>query len=157
MARTVRRTTALPSTVASRVNRVVAWLADHGFTPANTVTLEVPGRRTGLPRKTVVVLAFHQGGRYLVSLAGESGRVRNVRASGGRAVIRHGRAEPVRLVEVAVEERAPILRAFLERRALSRSPARSARIYFGLPPHPSIESLAERADCHPVFRLHPDR
>jgi hypothetical protein len=84
-----RRTTALPSTVAGQVNRVVAWLADHGFTPANTVTLEVPGRRTGLPRKTVVVLAFHQDGRF--------------------------------------------------------------------PQHPSIEALAERAVCYPVFRLHPDR
>ncbi|GAA4704808.1 hypothetical protein GCM10023215_50750 [Pseudonocardia yuanmonensis] len=88
-----------------------------------------------------------------MSLAGESEWVRNLRAAGGEAVLRHGDARRVRLTPVAVPDRAPILHAFLQRRALTRSPARAARYYFGLPPHPSVEQLAPLAERYPVFAV----
>jgi hypothetical protein len=59
----------------------------------------------------------------------------------------------VRLTEVAAADRAPVLHAFLSRRALTRSPARSARVYFGLPAHPAIEQLAPLAEHYPVFEI----
>lgn len=90
-----------------------------------------------------------------MSLAGESDWVRNVRAAAGRASIRHRRTEAVRLVEVPPDQRAPILAAYLRKRALTKSPARSAREYFGLPPFPSVERLAPLADRYPVFRVDP--
>ena len=70
------------------VNRAVARLAALGLTPRNTVSLEVPGRRTGRLRRTSLVVAELSGYRYLVSLAGESEWVRNVRANENRASLR---------------------------------------------------------------------
>lgn len=40
--------------------------------------------------------------------------VKNVRAAEGRAVLRHGRLRECLLVEVPVDERAPILKCYLE-------------------------------------------
>lgn len=136
------------------MNAAVERLAARGLTPANTVSLEVPGRRTGLPRPTAVVLARHEGRDYVVSLAGESEWVRNLRAAGGAALLRHGGTRRVQLTPVAEAGRAPILHAYLQRRALSRSRARAARYYFGLPPHPSVEQLAPLAGRYPVFEIH---
>jgi hypothetical protein len=54
--------------------------------------------------------------RYLVSMLGENVQwVQNVRASGGKAVLRSGAREDVRLVDVPAEQRAPILKAYLQR------------------------------------------
>ena len=55
------------------------------------ITLEVPGRRSGVVRRTTLVQAVCDGERYVVALAGESQSVRNVRAAGGRVVL--GRRE----------------------------------------------------------------
>src|SRR6266542_1034674 len=78
------------------------------------VSLEVPGRRTGRVISFPVVIAGHEGERYLVAMLGEGANwVRNVRAAGGRAVLRHGRREAVRLDENEVGARAPILRRYL--------------------------------------------
>ena len=41
--------------------------------------------------------------------------VHNVRASGGRAVLRSGAREEIQLEEVPVDQRAPLLRASLQR------------------------------------------
>jgi glyoxylase-like metal-dependent hydrolase (beta-lactamase superfamily II) len=57
----------------------LTWL---GLSPQYVVTLEVPGRSSGMIRKTNLVLLEHDGERYLVALAGESEWVRNVRAAG---------------------------------------------------------------------------
>ena len=57
------------------------WLAALGLTPANTVSLEVTGRRSGRSHAFVVTTAAFAGERYLVSLAGESDWVRNLRAA----------------------------------------------------------------------------
>jgi len=62
-----------------------------GISPKDVVTLEVPGRRSGVPRRTTLVRGAFRGNHYLVSLAGESEWVRNVRAAGGSAQI--GRRE----------------------------------------------------------------
>ena len=135
------------------INSLVARLAALGWTPANTVALEVPGRRSGKIRRTAVVSVEHQGRLYLVSLGGESQWVRNVRAAGGRAVLRHGRARPVRLVELDSEVRAEILQAYAGQRAFSRSPAYIARNYFGVDPKPGLDTLSTRANRYPVFRV----
>ncbi len=93
-----------------------------------------------------------QGESYLVSLAGERGWVKNVRAAQGEAVIIHGRRTPIRLVEVPVEKRAPILLAYVERRAFTRSPSRAARLYFGTT-SPSLGHMESVASNYPVFAI----
>jgi hypothetical protein len=93
---------------------MVARLALLGLTPRNTVALEVPGRwQSGRLRRTSLVVAEHQSSRYLVSLAGESEWVRNVRANNCRASLRRLRSRPARLVELPVAERPAVLKAYL--------------------------------------------
>jgi hypothetical protein len=54
--------------------------------------------------------------RYLVSMLGENAAwVRNIRAAGGNAVLQHGPREEVRLGEIPVGQRAPVLKAYLQR------------------------------------------
>ena len=137
------------------INRIAARLAALGLTPRNTVTLVVRGRRSGEPRSKALTCASYQGDRYLVSLAGESEWVRNVRAAGGHALIHHGSTHRVRLEEIPVAERPPIIRAYLARWALTTSPKRAARDYFGLGPNPTLEEIAIVADRYPVFRIAP--
>lgn len=145
-----------PGRLRRQMNRVVAWLAGLGLTPVNTVRLEVTGRRTGRLHAFAVTTATWHGERYLVSLAGESDWVRNLRAADGRAVIRHRYPTRVRTEEIPVRQRAPVLGAYLEKRALSKSPSRSARDYFGVEPHPPIEDLERIAERYPVFKVTPD-
>jgi hypothetical protein len=53
--------------------------------------VEVTGRRTGKTVSFPAVIADYDNGRYLASMLGEGTIwVCNVRASGGRAVLRHG-------------------------------------------------------------------
>ncbi len=142
-----------PRRVVAGVNRMVARLAARGLTPRDTVALEVPGRRTGRPRRTALVWAEHGGDRYLVSLAGESEWVRNVRAAGCRATVRRHRAHRVLLEEVPVNKRAPILKAYLSKRAYSKSPEYEAREFFGVSPDAPIAELERVAARYPVFRI----
>ena len=137
----------------ARLNRFVAWLAVLGLTPRDTIALEVRGRRTGKLRRTALVWAEHGGYRYLVSLAGESVWVRNVRAADYEVAIRRRRAKRVRLEEVPVIRRAPIIKAYLSKRAYSKSPEYEAREFFGVSRDATLEELSEIAHRYPVFQI----
>jgi hypothetical protein len=142
-----------PGWLRRQTNRVVAALAGLGLTPANTVRLEVRGRTSGRMRAFAVTTATMGDDQYLVSLAGESDWVRNLRAAGGRAVIKHGSRRDVHTEELPVSMRGPVLRAYLEKRAMSKSPASAARDYFGVQPHPPLEELERIAQRYPVFKI----
>ena len=137
----------------ARVNRFVALLAVLGLTPRDTVALEVRGRRTGKLRRTALVCAQHGADRYLVSLAGESVWVRNVRAANYEVTIRRRTAKRVRLEEVPVSQRPPIIKAYLSKRAYSKSPEYEAREFFGVSAEATLEELDGIAERYPVFRI----
>ena len=124
------------------------WLVSSlGLPPAFIVRLEVRGRRSGRVRSTVLLWAEQDGERYLVSVLGEESEwVRNVRAAGGDATIRHGRRQRVRLVEVPVNQRAPALKAYLKR-------ALGARPLFEVDHKASSEEFERIAPKYPVFRI----
>ncbi|MCC2336134.1 nitroreductase/quinone reductase family protein [Cellulomonas wangsupingiae] len=126
------------------------YAALHGtwLTPRRWVTLEVPGRRTGNLTRFPLGMADVDGHWYLVSMLGECAWVWNVRAADGHAVLRHGRARPVRLVEVPVEERAPMIRRLVQVAPGARPHVRVDRAE----PVAAFEAVA--AD-HPVFRVLP--
>lgn len=111
------------------------------------VTLQVRGRRSGRPVAFPLVLVRHDGAEYLVSMLGPDVQwVRNVHADDGCAVLlRHG-PHPVRLVDVPVEERAPILRHYLQ-------VAPGARPHVAVDRHAPVEAFAAVAARHPVFRV----
>ena len=127
-----------------------------GLVPDDVVTLEVPGRRSGVIRRTTMVRAACDGGHYLVSLAGESDWVANVRAAGGQVVIGGRQRRAARLAEVPPRQRAPVIRAYLlrwGRHPGSRAVAREARYYFGVGPDASLEEIQGVAEHYPVFRI----
>lgn len=136
-----------PSLITRLFNKAVGFLASLGLTPGYMITLEVRGRRSGRPRTVVINTIEHDGQRYLVSPRGQAEWVRNVRAAGGEAVIRHGRRRKVRLEEISPQETAPILKAYLQRNALA------TRSQFGLEPGAPLEEFERVAERHPVFRI----
>ena len=111
--------------------------------------LEVVGRRSGEVVRVPLVIVRYRGSWYLASMFGERANwVGNVRAAGGRAVLVHGRRRRVRLVEVPVAERAPILRRYL-RFALGARPHLRVRW------HDPLAAFEDVAPQHPVFRVDP--
>src|SRR5215470_8780503 len=105
-----------PNAVARMVNRGTAAVFAGGVARDHLVTLDVVGRHSGRTRSLPLVMAVVDGERYLVSMLGRDvAWVQNVKAAGGRAVLRHGQRERVRLEEVPVEKRAPVLKAYLRR------------------------------------------
>ena len=127
-----------------------------GLSPRDVITLEVPGRRSGVVRRTIMVRIACDGEHYVVALAGESQWVRNVRAAGGRVVLGRRERRAARLVEVPPEQRAPVIRAYLlrwGRRAGSRAVAREARFYFGVSAEAPLREIQDVAEHYPVFRI----
>jgi deazaflavin-dependent oxidoreductase (nitroreductase family) len=107
-----------------------------------TVTLVVPGRRTGRPVHVTLYPIDVDGTSYLLSQYGASGWVRNLRAAGRGELRRKGRTEAFTAVEVADAERDRVYAAFL---AKVPKPARR-----------DSDQLPAAAD-HPVFRMDPIR
>jgi F420H(2)-dependent quinone reductase len=136
-----------PNRVARLVNRVWAAVGSSGVSSNYLVTLEVKGRRSGRTLALPLVMVIMGGQRYLVSMLGENvDWVRNARAAGGRAVLRHGRREEVQLEEVAVGQRAPLLKAYLQR-------APGARPHIAIDQDAPLREFEKIAARVPVFRV----
>lgn len=110
-------------------------------------TLEVRGRTSGRLISFPIAIAEHGGERYVVAMLGErTNWVRNARAAGGSAVLRQGRRRAVHLEEVPVEQRAPVLRRYLEI-------APGARPHFPVTRGAALEDFERIAARYPVFRI----
>ena len=123
-----------------------SWAFRLGLLPRRWVTLEVRGRRTGTVTRFPLGMADVGGQWYVVSMLGECNWVRNVRADGGRATLRRRRARPVRLVEVPVEERAPVIRRYVGR-------VPGGRPHIPVDRHEPVEAFESIASRYPVFRV----
>lgn len=136
-----------PNRVARVADRSTAALSARGAGPDHLVTLEVAGRRSGRTVGLPLVVARVRDERYLVSMLGERANwVRNVRAAGGHAVLRRGGREPVRLDEVPVDRRAPILKAYLGR-------APNARTHVAVAADAPLAEFERVAGRYPVFKI----
>jgi len=92
-------------------------------------------------------MAVVDGQRYLASMLGDNVQwVHNVRASGGRAVLRSGGREEIHLEEVPADQRAPILRAYLQR-------APGARPHVPVNKDAALAEFQRLAAAFPVFRV----
>jgi deazaflavin-dependent oxidoreductase (nitroreductase family) len=121
-----------------------------GAGPDWFVSLETVGRRSGEVRAVPVVLADVGGERYVVSMLGTGAAwVHNLRASDGRAVLVHGTRTPVRLVEVPVAQRAPIIKAYVVR-------AVGGRPHIPVAHTEPVEAFEPIAADYPVYRVEPD-
>lgn len=138
-----------PSGLVKGMNGFFGWLASIGLMPRDTVQLQVKGRRSGQTRSVAVTWVEHEGQRHLVAPRGNTEWVRNVNAAGGEAVVKHGKSEPVRLEEVPVERRAPIIQSYLKKTH------RVTKREFGIEPDAPMEEFQRIAPDHPVFRITP--
>ena len=136
-----------PTRLGKLANRVAGRLGAIGLSPSFQVRLEVPGRRSGKMTSAPLVVGEYGGDHYLVSMLGPGAEwIKNARANGGKVVLNHRGRRPVRLEDVPVAERAPILKAYLKR-------AFGARRHFSIGPDASIEEFAAIADRYPAFRI----
>jgi len=136
-----------PNWIARILNRATAAVASSGVTSGYLETLEVTGRKSGRTFSLPVVLAVVEGQRYLVSMLGDNVQwVQNVRAADGRAVLRSGGHEEVQLEEVPADQRAPILRAYLQR-------APGARPHVPVNKDAALAEFQKVAAAFPVFRV----
>ena len=124
-----------------------AIAASKNVMPNGLVALEVIGRKSGRIVSFPLVMVTVDGQRYLASMLGDNVQwVRNVRASGGKAVLRSGGRENVQLEEIPANQRAPILKAYLQ-------------VASGARPHVPVDKDAPLAEFEkiaaefPVFRL----
>jgi deazaflavin-dependent oxidoreductase (nitroreductase family) len=140
-----------PNWIARILNRASAAVASSGVASNYLVTLEVAGRKSGRPVSLPMVIAIVDGQRYLVSMLGDNVQwVHNVRASGGRAVLRSGAREEIQLEEVPADQRAPILRAYLQR-------APGARPHVPVNKDAALAEFQKVAAAFPVFRVAPNK
>jgi len=97
-----------PNWIARVLNRAWATFASSGIVSTSVITMEVTGRTSGRIVSLPVVVAIVDNQRYLVSMLGENVQwVHNVRAARGRAVLRSGGREEVRLEEVPPSNEPP--------------------------------------------------
>ncbi|MGN6033249.1 MAG: nitroreductase/quinone reductase family protein [Thermomicrobiales bacterium] len=138
-----------PNAVARALNRLTNRMVRAGIAPSSLVTLEVIGRASGKPIRFPLVVVSLDGERFLVSMLGpDVNWVRNIQASGGKAVLHQDRDEEVILVEVPVDERAPVLRAYTV-------VATTGRSHLPVAPDAPIAEFARIAPDFPVFRIVP--
>ncbi len=139
-----------PNWLARALNRVDVALSSLGIgSNYGMATLEVTGRASGRTISLPVAIVVVDGQRYLVSMLGENVQwVKNVRAAGGRAIIRSGAREEVHLEEAPVDQRAPILKAYLRR-------APGARSHIPVNKDAPLTEFEKIAGAYPVFRLAP--
>ena len=119
-----------------------------GLLPTRWVTLEVRGRRTGRVTRFPIGMADVGGQWYVVSMLGECNWVRNVRAAGGQATLRRRLARPVLLVEMPVDERAPVIRRYVRR-------VPGGRPHIPVDRHEPVEAFETIASDYPVFQVVP--
>ena len=136
-----------PNGLTKLVNKGWAMLHSLGIAPNFMVTLEVVGRQSGKTIGFPLAMVVMNGERYLVSMLGqEANWVKNIRAAGGQASLRHGIREQVVLVEVDASLRAPILKAYLKI-------APGARPHIPVDKDAPVAEFEKIAARYPVFKL----
>jgi deazaflavin-dependent oxidoreductase (nitroreductase family) len=124
------------------------WLTRHGVSLYGSRMLRVRGRRSGEPRMTLVNLLVVGGDRYLVAPRGHTQWVRNLRAAGTAELVLGRRVEPVRAVELADEDKLPVLRAYLKRFGWE-----VGQFFENLTKNATDDELRAAAPGFPAFRL----
>ena len=135
--------------VRKLMNPVVVILMRAGISVWGSRILEVPGRTSGIPRRTPVNLLEFDGHRYLVSPRGEGQWVKNVRANGGRVALLLGRRrEEHSAHELSDDEKSPVLRAYLRKWKMEVGP-----FFDGVTADSEDDDVRRIASSHPVFVL----
>jgi deazaflavin-dependent oxidoreductase (nitroreductase family) len=125
-------------------------LTRRGISIAGSCVLEVPGRKTGEPRRTPVNPLTMEGNRYLVAPRGHTNWVRNLRASGEGRLLVGRRVEDFTAKELPDQNKPPLLREYLRRWKWE-----VGQFFDGVDADSSDEELLRVARDHPIFRIIP--
>jgi deazaflavin-dependent oxidoreductase (nitroreductase family) len=129
-------------------NPMVAAFTRLGLSLWGSRILEVPGRKTGEPRRTPVNLMTFEDGRYLVAPRGHTQWVRNLRVSGSGKLHVGRRTEDFSAVELEDAEKPDLLRTYLRKWKWE-----SGQFFGGVGPDAPEEEIRRIAPDHPVFRI----
>ena len=136
-----------PGWIAQFLNRSWATVVSLGLGGDMYVTLEMRGRKSGKLVSLPLVVGVVDGQRYLVSMLGDDVNwVKNVRAANGKVVLKHGRREQVQLEEVPVDQRAAIIKAYVQR-------ATGARPHIAVDKDAPLAEFEKIAADYPVFKV----
>ena len=136
-----------PFFVAKVANPLLGVLVRLGLRPSGAAILTVAGRSSGKPRGVPVNPLEIDGTTYLVAPRGDTHWARNLRAAGKGELSMNRKTVGFTAAEIPVEDRAPFLRAYLDRWAgVTKS-------QFEVRGNETVEELAAIAPRHPVFRL----
>lgn len=136
-----------PNWIAKILNGAIANSVSKSVSPDGVVALEVIGRKSGRVVSFPLVMVIVDRQRYLASMLGDNAQwVRNVRAAEGKAVLRSGGQEDVLLEEVPADQRAPLLKAYLQA-------APGARPHIPVDMDAPLAEFENIAAAYPVFRL----
>jgi deazaflavin-dependent oxidoreductase (nitroreductase family) len=137
-----------PTSMDTYFNRAVGLLTKLGISIMGSRVLAVKGRTSGLWRTTPVNLLTVDGARYLVAPRGQAQWVRNIRVAGGGELRLGRRAEQFTSTELADADKAPVIRAYLERWGWE-----VGRFFDGLAKDASDPEILAVAPGFPVFRV----
>lgn len=132
-----------------RVGALLGPLLSAGVPLGPLWLLETRGRKTGVLRTVPVVVFSSDGQRWLVSVFGETGWVRNLRAAKSARLRRGRRAEEIEVVEVLDQRRAVV--AMRLGRSFRFIPF--VRDAFAAGSRDGAEALGAEAGRHPVFLI----
>ncbi|NUS29853.1 MAG: nitroreductase family deazaflavin-dependent oxidoreductase [Streptomyces sp.] len=129
-------------------NRLVAWLTRRGFSVWGSRVLAVRGRKSGEWRTTPVNLLTVDGQHYLLAPRGHVQWTHNMRAASGGELHLGKNVDVFTAVEVADDDKVPLLRAYLK-----RWKAEVGVFFDGVGPDSPDADLRRIAPDHPVFRI----
>ncbi len=138
-----------PRALERLFNKAFGVLVGWGLGPRDTYLLEVKGRRTGRVYSTPVSVVEIGGAMFLVAPRGRTQWARNVEAAPDVTLARGSRRQAYRVRAVPDAEKAPALRAYLDR---FRSVVQR---YFPVPAGSPPEAFVPIAARYPVFELRP--
>lgn len=136
-------------------NNFIMTLQRLGLRMGRMRVLSVPGRASGAMRSTPVTPFTYEGALYVASGTANGDWAKNARAAGW-GLLGSGRAsQRVRLIELSVEERIPVLRAYPR---LSPTGVPFFRSLYRLPNDKAQlpDAFAALAPSVTVFRIEPD-
>jgi hypothetical protein len=132
---------------ARRFARFWSTLFALGVAPRRWVTLEVVGRTSGKVLRFPLGEADLDGKQYLVSMLGnDCNWVRNVRAAHGHAFLVRRRRSRCILLEVPVDQRAPIIKRYLNQ-------VPGARPHIPVDRHAAVAAFELISPDYPVFLI----
>ena len=136
-----------PNWIAKVLNRLDAAVYGTGIIPNLLVTLEVVGRKSGKTIAFPLAMTTVKSERYLVAMLGNNAQwVLNVQAANGKAVLRSGSRQAIQLEDVPVDQRAPIIKAYLQK-------AVGARPHIPVSKDAPLAEFEKIAAHYPVFHI----